>query len=287
MRTSEGPKERGRAFTMIELMIVTAVIAILTALLLPALQKAKEKSKAADCANNLRQVGLAFAMHADDNDDYFPFTVYWWRTLGADGYLGKGEMHGYHTTTWWAETRWPSFRCLAEKGTVFNTADPNCRQPNPVTTAYDSDLDHCSYAINWAIDGYNYYVGYGCTAKPRRGYSITNPKNTIYNGVQVISQYGGRGNSPIVMDKSIPQWGWVINYAEWNVDTQWGLDNAGWDYAFRHPGGRANVLYLDGHVGSVQHYFVSGKPNYVEIWNVAYSPADPFPCGVSDCPPCP
>jgi prepilin-type processing-associated H-X9-DG protein len=152
-----------------------------------------------------------------------------------------------------------------------------------MTTAYDSDLDHCSYAINWSINGYSYYAGYGCTSKPRKGYAVTNPRNTTQFG----SQYGGRSNSPVIMDKHKPQWGWVINYAEWNVDTQWGLDNAGWDYAFRHPGKRANVLYLDGHVDTVRHFFVSGKPNYVEIFNYAYSPPDPLPCGPSDCPPCP
>src|ERR1043166_6240937 len=75
-------------FTMVELLVVAATITLLAALLLPALQQAKEKGKAIDCTNKLRQIYLGFGMFANDNDDYFPFTYYWWRTLGDAGYFG-------------------------------------------------------------------------------------------------------------------------------------------------------------------------------------------------------
>jgi len=63
------------AFTLLEIIVVVAIIAILAALLLPALTSAKAKSKQVGCANNLKQLALGFQMYAADNDGRLPDNI--------------------------------------------------------------------------------------------------------------------------------------------------------------------------------------------------------------------
>ena len=62
-----------RAFTLVELLVVISVLAILAALLLPALGSAQEKARKAACLSNLRQVGIALQTYAGDNGGRIPY----------------------------------------------------------------------------------------------------------------------------------------------------------------------------------------------------------------------
>lgn len=92
LRTSPAGKPLGSGFTLIELLVAIAIIAILAALLLPALAGAKEKARRASCASSLHQYTLAQLMYAADNQEKFHSAV------RDDGRYGASYISSRHYT---------------------------------------------------------------------------------------------------------------------------------------------------------------------------------------------
>lgn len=224
-------KHRKEAFTLIELLVVIAIIAILMGILMPALGKARKQAQGVRCRGNLRQVGMAANLYAQDNDQYIP----------------RGLNYA-ESTVWF--TRFLPYLSQNTAGNDYRNVKIYRCPSYP-----DKDQTIC-YVINgWKFSGKGDKVGEQ-EGEPTRILSARHRADTIYIA---DDERGSRGIIETADDPDLPLYDvWAPEHLPY--DSQGNLNGGRRVAAERHNKG-CNLLYLDWHVD-----WISSLDIDVDMW---------------------
>ena len=201
-----------QGFTLVELLIVTAIIAILAALLLPALASAKQTGWQAACLNNHRQLNVAMTEFAGDHHDRFTYASAWHNEPSARWAWVADSMSGSSAWSTWAQTDralfWSPlkaytgmriFRCPGDKSTVKWTGRWEAVDEDKGSTNLQQQLRPRSYSMNIFVGGWSGWPFiYDSQFKTHHLYSDAAAPSNLFSFIEMPAVSINSGNFRVV-----------------------------------------------------------------------------------------